>query len=178
MGCERAGSMDGPHPPPRESKSGTNPPVGRDGSPQRGGNPTLFGPFRPVWTRFDPLSRPQTRFGGKVRDLRVVSAGGMSAPSLNGELGGILRVGRVGGCPGQPALGSNTLIDALNRPRARSPGGSLGRVAACTLIYVSFGEPPATSRAHHPSQAHHIAWFRWSGGVLMIMWSRSQPSPH
>jgi hypothetical protein len=65
----------------------------------------------------------------------------MSAPSLNGELGGILRVGRVGGCPGQPALGSNTLIDALNRPRARSPGGSLGRVAdraICTLIYVSF----------------------------------------
>ena len=98
-------------------------------------------PFLARFDRFDPLSRPQTRFGGKVRDLRVVSAGGMSAPSLNGELGGILRVGRVGGCPGQPALGSNTLIDALNRPRARSPGGSLGRVAdlaICTLIYVSF----------------------------------------
>ena len=141
-----------------------------DNTPWAAGRPLMPSPApTPGQERFNKwksrFSRHRDFPGTRVEgDLRVLSAGGMSASFLNGELGGILRVVRVGGCPGQPALGSNTLIDALNRPRARSPGGSLGRVAACTLIYVSFGEPPATSRAHHPSQAHHIAWFRWSGG--------------
>ena len=80
----------------------------RDGSPQRGGNPTRFCPIRPIFPPSDP-------FAGKVvtesRNLRVVSAGGVSALSPNGELRGILRVVRVNVCLIQPALGRRATLN-------------------------------------------------------------------
>ena len=59
----------------------------------------------------------------------------MSAPSLNGELGGILRVVRVNVCLAQPALGRRAPIDPLNCPWHLLPWR---RVAACTPIHAFF----------------------------------------